>query len=114
MASSDRPWSWHLQRSVSIVLAVLVPVWFAGWFVVPDYGSLSVVELRERWSSPVWLVLDGTVLLFGFLHGAWGLQAIGRSRWRAERAQRIADAVIWASSAALVVLVLWTFASFDV
>lgn len=110
-AVGERPWSWHLHRAVSIVLTALVPVWFAGWFVVPDYGSLSVVELRDRWSAPVWLVLDGTVLLLGLVHGAWGLQSLVRQS--RPQAPRLAGAAIWSVTGALVALVLWTLVGFD-
>lgn len=108
------PWVWHLRRAIGVVLSVAVPIWFVSWFVVPDFGQLTVVDLRQRWSSPGWLVLDAVVLVLGLVHSAFGVSSLVAATTTDARRRLVADAVIWGLAAALVALALWTFVSFDV
>jgi succinate dehydrogenase hydrophobic anchor subunit len=94
-------WSWHLQRALSIVLVVALPLWLLGWLVVPDFGALTIVDLRQRWTNPLWRGVDLVVVVAGLVHAALLSRPLVERRVSNETVRLVLEGAVWAATAGL-------------
>ena len=111
-ASRRRLMAWVLVRVTGVLLSVLVLGHFAMTHIITDVSDTGTSFIARRWSSAVWLVWDGLLLLCALVHGASGVwvaiedYATSPTRRRlAQRGLMLLSTVLFVIGSAAIVIV---------